>query len=168
MPQRFGEKLKYLRQQLGLTQAELAQRLSLASHSHVSSLESGRHQPGLPLITNIMRLFNVSSLYLLDDRVNTADASAYINIGNRDDQAKMPFGERLRAARLRRGLSQRQFIQRLGLSSRSAVSDIESGRRLPSSALLTKIAEVLDVTTDELLRDSILCDVVPTATNGVD
>jgi transcriptional regulator with XRE-family HTH domain len=60
------------------------------------------------------------------------------------------MGERLRAARARRGLSLRELAGRLGVSP-SLISQIETGRANPSVSTLYAIAGELDVSLDELM-----------------
>lgn len=59
------------------------------------------------------------------------------------------LGQRVRALRLRRGLSQEQAGA--GRVSGSYVSLIESGLRVPSARVLQSLAESLGVTPDELV-----------------
>jgi transcriptional regulator with XRE-family HTH domain len=58
-------------------------------------------------------------------------------------------GQRLRAARLSRGLSQRQVGEKSGLSS-AYVSDIERGTRRVRAAHLPVLAEVVRITPEGL------------------
>ena len=60
------------------------------------------------------------------------------------------FGERLRALRQAKGLTQRQLALQLSLS-KSVVSSYENGFRYPSFEVLVKIASVFSTTTDYLL-----------------
>lgn len=60
------------------------------------------------------------------------------------------FPERLRAAREKRGLSQRDLANRAGFQA-SAISHFETGTRKPSFDNLRRLANALDVTTDYLL-----------------
>ena len=62
----------------------------------------------------------------------------------------MLFGERLRAARLRAGLTQLQAAQSLGLSA-SAYCGYETGKRQPDLARLRRLSLLLHVSVDELL-----------------
>lgn len=43
-PRRFGRRLRYLRQQLGLSQEQVAERLGVSSET-ISNLERGVHAP---------------------------------------------------------------------------------------------------------------------------
>lgn len=69
MPAHFGAKLRWLRERNGLTQANLAQRIGLASHSHIAKVESGQDRPSLDLVIRIASLFGVTTDYLLRDNV---------------------------------------------------------------------------------------------------
>lgn len=60
------------------------------------------------------------------------------------------FGNRLREAREKKGLSQAELAQKSGFQP-SAVSHFESGRRSPSFDNLRKLADALSVTIDFLL-----------------
>lgn len=63
-----------------------------------------------------------------------------------------PLGRRVRELREELDLSLREFAERLGDMSKAHLSDIELGRRNPSPSLLEKMAEVLDVSLEELQR----------------
>ncbi len=67
--QRFGEKLRTLRKRRGMTLEELATALSLATHSHLSNIETGRKQPSLELAIKIADLFEVAVDQLVRDHL---------------------------------------------------------------------------------------------------
>jgi transcriptional regulator with XRE-family HTH domain len=46
----FGLVLRHLRFEKGLSQEELAARLEMASHAHISRLESGQKQPTVEML----------------------------------------------------------------------------------------------------------------------
>ena len=60
--------VRVLRTELGLTQAELAQRLNV-SRQTVNAIEAGRYNPTLPLAISIARLFGraVEEVFHVDD-----------------------------------------------------------------------------------------------------
>lgn len=62
-PKNFGENLKFLRKQSGLTQQQLAEKLN-TSRSCISNYESGARQPDNETIKMIADLFDVSVDYL--------------------------------------------------------------------------------------------------------
>ncbi len=70
--QRFGEKLRLLREQRGMTVRDLAIILGISSHSHIVQLESSKSKPSVELLVKIMDLFNVSCDQLLRDDVDLA------------------------------------------------------------------------------------------------
>ena len=65
----------------------------------------------------------------------------------------MTFGEKLKEARLKAGLSQEELSQRMSVS-RSAVAKWETDKGMPDVANLKAIAELLDVSVDYLLDDA--------------
>jgi transcriptional regulator with XRE-family HTH domain len=64
--QRFGEKLRALRERRGLSYRQLAATLGVA-HSHIAGLEAGAHQPSAELILKIAKYFGVSTDQLMQD-----------------------------------------------------------------------------------------------------
>lgn len=46
----FGPILRQLRQEKGLSREELAERMGMASHAHLSRLESGHKQPTVEML----------------------------------------------------------------------------------------------------------------------
>jgi transcriptional regulator with XRE-family HTH domain len=67
--ERFGEKLRALRTQRGLTVRQLAAALEINSHSHIVGLEGGKHYPSADLILKVADYFNVSTDQLMRDDV---------------------------------------------------------------------------------------------------
>ena len=62
----------------------------------------------------------------------------------------MTFGKKLRELRMRRDMTQQALADRIGVALRT-YQCYEQGVREPSFRLLVVLADVLDVTTDELL-----------------
>lgn len=60
------------------------------------------------------------------------------------------FGNILKTQRLRKGMTQAQLAQRLGVT-KSVISAYETGIRLPSYDILIHIAKLFNVSTDFLL-----------------
>ena len=65
------------------------------------------------------------------------------------------FGEKLRALRLSKGLTLQELAKRLGYTSHSHFSELESGKKGPSVDFVLKVAGLFDVSTDVLLRDDV-------------
>ena len=57
----------------------------------------------------------------------------------------MTIGERVKAARERKGFTQDELAHKLGYKSRSSINKIEKERDIPRS-MIVKLAEILDVT----------------------
>ena len=67
--ERFGEKLRTLRQQKGLTLRQLATMLGHSSHSYVTNLERGERKPSAEMAVKIADLFGVTTDQLLRDEL---------------------------------------------------------------------------------------------------
>jgi len=61
---KIAERIKYLREQLGLTQADLARKLDL-TRSSINGWEMGLSIPSTPLLVELSKTFHVSVDYLL-------------------------------------------------------------------------------------------------------
>ena len=76
MLESIGERIKYLRERNGMTQAELAKKLGI-TRSAVNAWEMSISAPSVRSIIEISRVFNVSSDTILTDRdICTADITA--------------------------------------------------------------------------------------------
>ena len=71
----FGEKLKMLRKQKGITLKDLAVQLGFNSHSYFSELESGKKKPTVDAVLSVARFFQVSTDYLLKDEITINDSN---------------------------------------------------------------------------------------------
>jgi transcriptional regulator with XRE-family HTH domain len=148
----FGQKLRHLREQHGLTQVELAQRLHNTSQAHLSNLETGRFAPSLDLIALLANTFDVTSDYLLRDNVPVQAANDHIaTSAGRAELSAAAFSARLHALRRQANLTQEQLARELGLAAHAHISLLERGHKSPSLALVVQIANVLEVKTDMLL-----------------
>ncbi len=68
------------------------------------------------------------------------------------------FGAKLRYLRHKQRLTQIELSRTVGLTGHAAVSSLEAGRNFPSIQLVLRLADLFDVTTDYLVRDSIPLD----------
>lgn len=151
----FGDKLRYLRRQHGLTQADLSHHLDLASQAYISDVEAGRKIPSLDVVVRIADLFNVATDYLLRDELPVeSQVISPLREAPREVLPINQFGEKLRYLRQQQRLTQTMLAQQVGLASQAYVSDLEAGRKVPSLDLVVRLAELLGVTTDYLLRDT--------------
>lgn len=58
---KFGPVLRRLRQEKGLSQEELAERVGMASHAHISRLESGHKQPTVETLFRLADALDVEA-----------------------------------------------------------------------------------------------------------
>jgi transcriptional regulator with XRE-family HTH domain len=65
------------------------------------------------------------------------------------------FGEKLRTLRTQRGMSLRELSSVLGYASHAHVNAVEMGKKKPTVEFVMKVAELFDVTPDQLLRDDV-------------
>lgn len=63
------------------------------------------------------------------------------------------FGQKLRTLRQRHGLSTRELAQAVGHSASGYISELETGKKKPTSEMVIKLARLFNVTTDQLLLD---------------
>ncbi len=70
-PKRLAEKLLQIREALGLSQTELAERLgNYRAHHHISKYERGKSAPPIEVVLAYSRLANVQIEQIVDDDVD--------------------------------------------------------------------------------------------------
>jgi len=67
---------------------------------------------------------------------------------------KLSMGDRIREARKKKGLTQERLAEQLDISV-EFVGQIERGIKLPSMQVFMRMIEVLNVSADYILRDSV-------------
>ena len=67
--QRFGKKLRILRQKNDVSLRELANQLGFSSHAHLGRIEIGEKKPSAELVLQIARFFDVSTDQLMKDEL---------------------------------------------------------------------------------------------------
>ncbi len=65
--EKFGEKLRALREQRSLTIRQLAEALEIKSSGYITDLEKGKKKPSRDLLIRISLFFNVSTDQLVRD-----------------------------------------------------------------------------------------------------
>jgi transcriptional regulator with XRE-family HTH domain len=158
MPNRFGEKVRYLRRQKGLTQTDVSEALA-ASGSHISNIEAGRKSPSLETVIRIADTLCVATDYLLRDSIAVDTPVDYIPTQSPGRENVLTlFGAKLRHLRTQRGMHQTELSLHLNLRTQAHISLLESGRKEPSIDLVLRIADFFGVSTDYLLRDALPVD----------
>lgn len=139
MPRLFGEKVRLLRTRQGLTQAELATWLHLASHSHVSYLERGKSAPSIEVVVTLANALQIPLDYLLNDRVPASPLPSQITT----PLATSSFGEQLRRFRQQHGWTQTELANELTPRTQAYISYLEAGQKLPSVDVALQLAAIL-------------------------
>lgn len=156
-PQRFGEKLRVLRQQNHLTQIELARELGLTSHAHITNIEAGRRSPSLELVLRVAGRFVITPDSLVDDQMSINQHAIVTSVPQFLQTNPLPlrFGEKLRLLRIQYGVTQTDLAYALGLTSHGHITNIETGRRIPSLELVLRTADHFHVTVESLVIDAL-------------
>jgi len=72
-PKRLGEKLRQIRDALGLSQTEMLRRLGFEDdiwYTQISAYETGRREPPLIILLEYARVAGVSTDILIDDKMD--------------------------------------------------------------------------------------------------
>ena len=85
--QRFGQKMRALRTQHGMTIRELAAALSYKGTGRISEIETGKRIPTADFVFKVAKLFNVTTDQLLDDALDLDVPDAGADPTNTDDAA---------------------------------------------------------------------------------
>jgi transcriptional regulator with XRE-family HTH domain len=68
------------------------------------------------------------------------------------------FGEKLRALRIRHGMTLKQLARALGRDAHGYISELETGKKVPTVEIVIRAARLFNVTTDQLLKDELELD----------
>jgi transcriptional regulator with XRE-family HTH domain len=156
----LGRKIAALRNEHGLSQVALAERLQGVSRSYIATLESPRRPehdaPSLEVVLKLALFFGVSLDYLLREDVPLRESTGSALHQAAQGPPPQNFGPRLRSLRLANGLSQGQLAERIGLISQAYISNLERKRQaFPSIEVAIRLADLFDITLDELLLSKV-------------
>ncbi|MFC1918942.1 helix-turn-helix domain-containing protein, partial [Chloroflexota bacterium] len=163
---KFGARLRELREQAGLSQSQLAEKVGV-NFTYLSKIESGaKSAPSEKVILKLAKALNTDKdeLMTLAGRVPSDIAEVLkspqtlqlLRSGCNEGEVmaateKGRFNIRLRELRKQAGLSQRQLAKRIGVNF-SYLSKIESGALPPpSKKVILTLAEALNANKDELM-----------------
>lgn len=131
----LGRKLKNIRLQNGLTQEEFGDRF-LGTKSLVSKWESGRNKPNPERLKKIADFANITVEELLQDI---------------EEPPHLLVGKRIKSIRLKNGMTMSSFGNYIDNVKSGVVSNWENGKQLPNKLRLKRIAELGNMSVDELL-----------------
>jgi transcriptional regulator with XRE-family HTH domain len=69
------------------------------------------------------------------------------------------FGQKMRTLRIQHGMTIRELAAALPYKGASRISELETGKRIPTAEFVFKVAKLFNVTTDQLLDDALELDV---------
>lgn len=142
-----GEKIKYYRKDLNLTQQELAN-LSGISLRALSNYEKGIRKPSLETAIKISRVLRISPKHL------NSNAIMLEEIKNKDISSFNFIGESIRKLRIKNNLTMNELSKKCEISQ-SYISDLENGKiKDPSIIKIEKISKVLKVSINQLLNQT--------------
>jgi len=65
------------------------------------------------------------------------------------------FGEKLKTLRKHHNMTLTQLAEALGYSTHTYLSEIENGKKIPTTEFVLAVSRLFDVTTDVLLKDEL-------------
>lgn len=157
MKAKYGERLRKIRDEAHLTQAELAEKLDLAS-STISKWETNQQPIGKESITRLANFFHVSTDYLL----GVADDTG--TLPHKEEACPMEsiftdteLGKRIRERRNELRITQAELSRLTGLSQNSIIN-YEAGHRRPNLKNAYKLCEALQISLYSLTGLKNPCD----------
>lgn len=128
----FGEKLKRLREERNLSQKELGDKMGGITQQTIAQYEKKETVPKLETVSKIADALEINpNIFYSDFSQSVADDSGGI-------------GEKIKAVRLQKGVSQAALAKCLGVST-AMICQYEVGKRKPKVETLSKIAGALGV-----------------------
>lgn len=128
----FGEKLKELREERNLSQKELGDKMGGITQQTIAQYEKKETVPKLETVSKIADALEINpNIFYSDFSQSVADDSGGI-------------GEKIKAVRLQKGVSQTALAKILGVST-AMICQYEVGKRKPKVETLSKIAGALGV-----------------------
>ncbi len=74
------------------------------------------------------------------------------------EQRIQRFGHKLRMLRTQRGMTLKELAQALGYTAHGHISELESGKKLPTVQFVLNVARLFSISTDDLLKDELDID----------
>ena len=130
---KFAENLKYYRKQAGLTQSQLAAHFN-SDKSLISNYENGKNVPDIFKMWELADIFDVT----IDE------------FGRQRMTDLLYLRKNICTYRKLLNLTQEELSNKLG-GSKNLVSNYENGISTPDIYTLVKLADIFDITLDELV-----------------
>lgn len=136
----FAERLKELMEDNNLIIVDLARKINM-NHGNVGSFIAGNHLPTYGILVKFLYFFDCSADFILGlDEIPTEETLYPV----------LPFHERLRQVLREKKISGEKLKRDMHVSG-SVYYNWTSGKALPTSASLIRLAEYLDCSIDYLI-----------------
>lgn len=137
----MGQRIKFRREELGISQRELAEKLGYKNNSTLSGIESGKVDLTQSRIVAIAKALGVTPSWLIGWEEE------------KQEGATMTIGDKIRTARENKKMSQEELGKLVGVQ-RSAVAKWEKGRVVNIKRdKLQQLAAILDIPAYELVME---------------
>jgi len=137
----IGERLRYLRESIGLSQGDLAKTLNIARTTY-SGYENDIREPDFQFIIKVADFYNVTLDYLFGRQLKEEQIVA---------PKKEEISLRLKKSRELKGLSQREVSKLSGINNKT-ISGYENNVSEPDLLTISKLASIYGVSTDWIIN----------------
>ncbi|KAE9633747.1 helix-turn-helix domain-containing protein [Defluviitalea raffinosedens] len=141
----FSERLKQLMEEQKETTYTLGELLHLSAAT-ISRYTTGEMSPKITTIQVLANHYNINPVWLMGH-----DVPKYLEVEHKDTELELiAFGKRLKSIREESGYTKKEVANILNIDT-STYGKYELGKCEPDYSILTKIAEIFNVSTDYLL-----------------
>jgi transcriptional regulator with XRE-family HTH domain len=150
----FGKALKTLRENAGLTQQQLADRVRV-DRTYPSLLERGLRVPTLSIVFRVADALGVSASALIAQSCDEIAGSTEEHGAGTEDAApaRVRVGFQIRRRRQRKLFKRGEFADRIGMR-RAHYGAVERGQKDLKLSMLERIAKQLEVPVWQIMRES--------------
>ena len=146
----LGYKVKIKRNNLGLSQEELANRIGYKTKGSIARIEKGEIDLPIDKLKLLAKALNTTPEYLvgwdnLSEKMNEKEIVK--------DAENIKFGNKLKKLRIDNNLTQTELAELTNYNSRSSIADIENGRNSIPLDKLELFAKALNVKKYELVLE---------------
>ncbi|MDF2683974.1 MAG: hypothetical protein K0R47_5164 [Brevibacillus sp.] len=133
----MGRRIRAAREEKGLTQDELANKLGVKNRASVANYEAGRTVPPGDVIRELANILNIDSDYIL--------ARDYAS------KSHIDISDAIKEERLKHGYSQQQLAQIVGVSQKQ-ISNYEAGLVMVPFDVIDKLMDAFDISYQAFLN----------------
>lgn len=104
------------------------------------------------------RNIGISSANFFSGYTRISVAQTFATVNHLCEQRMQRFGQKLRALRTQHSMTLQTLARAVGHAAHGYISEIETGKKLPTVEFVLNVANLFNVSTDQLLRDSLDLD----------